>query len=786
LHDPAAIRPRPRLRILQLAALGLALAAGSAAASPPGEAAAARVVEFRIPRLPLDQALLEYSRQSGLALAATGSLRRSATARAVHGAIPAGEALRQLLEGSGYRHAIEADGLVRVFRSPRRRATAAPPAAQPAPQEPDASPVDLSRIVVTAQRRDQLQVDVPITVSVLQGEDMDALGLASASQGLQLLPGVTTVDGGTALTQVQIRGVSSSLGGNDNAYYLDEVPFTGVTVPWHPDTRAFDLERIEVLKGPQGALFGEGSMGGTVRILTRAPELDRFAARLETGAERTADGTGGSQLRAMANLPLAQDRLALRLVGTRESLPAWISDGRLDGSGAVNRQRIDTRRARLRWQSDRWTTDLSHARSRHDSPRGGYAADDAQATGSGMDTRSHWRSTSATATTAIGDTRLVLLASRAALHQHADGLFAPDALAELDIAIDVRTQEVRWSSSGTGAVDWVLGYSRRQALRQDRTDVQGLAARSRQHNHANALFADATITDATGRWSGSGGFRYFHDRMAAHTTTEGREAALSSTFARFNPRLVVSRHLSAQRKLHASASTGFRSGQLQPATSVVLTDGGDLRLPQRIDGDGIVSYELGYTHATGNGRGLLQAALFHSQWSDLPVRVPLDGIHNGLVNSRGARIDGLELGLTLLAGPGTKLQLGGTRVHARYVDDVPGTPLVAGSPVYNVPRTSLFAAAIHRRPLGDGLQGLASLHASHHSPRLTGLVEGHEGDAITRVAARLGVASPAGWELSLYGENLLDDRGAVDARDLGGQATRLRPRTLGIELHLAY
>src|SRR5690606_35087601 len=113
------------------------------------------------------------------------------------------------------------------------------------------------------------------------------------------------------------------------------------------DTRAFDLERIEVLKGPQGALFGEGSMGGTVRILTRAPELDRFAARLETGAERTADGTGGSQLRAMANLPLAQDRLALRLVGTRESLPAWISDGRLDGSDAVNRQRIRSEERRV-------------------------------------------------------------------------------------------------------------------------------------------------------------------------------------------------------------------------------------------------------------------------------------------------------------------------------------------------------------------------------------------------------------------------------------------------------
>src|SRR5690606_10810196 len=111
---------------------------------------------------------------------------------------------------------------------------------------------NLAAVVVSARRRDERWIDVPMAVSVTDADDIEALGLRNAAEVVGITPGATTVDTGGGFTQVQIRGVSSSLGGNDNGYYIDEVPFTGVTVPWHPDTRAFDLERIEVLKGPQG------------------------------------------------------------------------------------------------------------------------------------------------------------------------------------------------------------------------------------------------------------------------------------------------------------------------------------------------------------------------------------------------------------------------------------------------------------------------------------------------------------------------------------------------------
>lgn len=775
---------RPSLPLaLGAMALGLALALVPAPArgAGPGVRAGHEAVEFDLPSMPLDQALIEFSRQSGRSLAAAGNLRSVARTRAVHGRMDPGQALSMLLDGTGYVASTGPGGIVRVH--PRPAAQNARPATPAAPQAAPEAMRDLAGITVTARRREEQRIDVPVAIGIIEGADIEVLGLANASQALRLLPGVTTVDGGNSLTQVQIRGVSSSLGGNDNAYYLDEVPFTGVTVPWHPDTRAFDLERVEVLKGPQGALFGEGAMGGTVRILTRAPDPDRFAARLELAHERVAGGGSGPILRGMANVPLAEGRLALRAVATREALPGWIDA--TDDDTSANRLVVDTRRLRLRWTGQRWITDLSHMRTHHDSPGGGYVADDGDRNATGMDTLSRWRSTSLVSSADLLRSRLTLLAARARLDYDTAGLLAVDVPAELAVGITVSTFEARWASTG-GDPGWVFGYSWRQADRDDLVDVDGLPTSASQRNHAHALFAELAGRSDDRRWSWSGGLRWFRDHVHAGSAATGHDAALDGTFARFNPKVSLSRHLSPRRSLHASISTGFRAGQLQPANSRLAAEALGTHLPGHVDGDHIVSYELGYTHAAESGRGLWQAALFHGDWSKLPVRVPLDGVNNGLANSGGARIDGVEFGLGLLPAPGWKIDLGTTLVDARYRRDVPGTPIAAGTPVYNVPRSSMFAATSYRQPLPGGLEAVASAHASHHSARRTGLVEGTAGDPITQVALRLGLESARGWAAWLYGENLLDERGAVDARDLAGAATRLRPRSMGVELHLAF
>src|SRR5690606_3623918 len=168
----------------------------------------------------------------------------------------------------------------------------------------DQGATTLGAVTVTARKRDERQLDVPIAMAAVTGEDIRERGLLNVTDVLNITPGAASIDGGGSFTQVQIRGVSSSLGGNDNGYYIADTPFTGVTVPWYPDTRSFDIDRVEVLKGPQGTLFGEGSMGGTVRVITNKPQFNEFRAGLEIDASTVDKGGDGHGAKAYVNVPL--------------------------------------------------------------------------------------------------------------------------------------------------------------------------------------------------------------------------------------------------------------------------------------------------------------------------------------------------------------------------------------------------------------------------------------------------------------------------------------------------
>ena len=153
-----------------------------------------------------------------------------------------------------------------------------------AQEEPDSAPqtsAETSRdsedtIIVTARKREERAVDVPIALTAVSGEALELRGADNLADFLQEAPGVGVYDQGSGSQKITIRGISTSLGANENGYYLDDLPFTGVTVPIAPDVRAWDLDRVEILRGPQGTLFGEGSMGGTVRILTKGADLDEW------------------------------------------------------------------------------------------------------------------------------------------------------------------------------------------------------------------------------------------------------------------------------------------------------------------------------------------------------------------------------------------------------------------------------------------------------------------------------------------------------------------------------
>lgn len=646
---------------------------------------------------------------------------------------------------------------------------------------------DLGEVMVSARKRDERQLDVPIAMSAVTGADIDAKGLLNITDVINTTPGARSIDTGGSFTQVQIRGVSSSLGGNDNGYYLDETPFTGVTVPWYPDARSFDIERVEVLKGPQGTLFGEGSMGGTVRIITNKPDLNYFNAGVEADVSSADNGSDGHGVKAMVNLPLVTDRLALRLAATDEKTPGWV-DNSVTGERNVNENNIRTVRAKLRFvATDNWTIDLAHWRYKSDSDGASNAAYDDMTNDSFLAGFNKWDSSSLVSTWDLEGSQVVYAFSDANMIYAQSGELAPGLGFDSTIDISVRTQELRWASTGDRVVDWTVGYYLRDAERKDDLNAPGIAvSTSSQTNEAYALFGEASWKFAPA-WSLTAGLRYFKDDVDAWDRAEdGTMSTLDASFKSWNPRLSLSWKPAENTTLYTSAARGFRSGQLQPISSILLGRQFGVELPSTIDPDSIWTYEAGVKSLFDEGRVLVEGAIFHSDWKGVAVRVPITTEINGLANSKGTRNRGIEASLTYHPTDALTLQFAGSYVDAVYVADVPGTPLLKGTAVYNVPKTSLMGSASYTWQLGSGYRAVLSGNVNHDSARETSLVSGAPGDPITLVNLRFGVESPAGWSAYLYGNNLTNEDGAIDARDLAGAASRPQPTTIGVLVRYMY
>ncbi len=208
-------------------------------------------------------------------------------------------------------------------------ALAAPPALA---QESGASR-GLEEIFVTATRVERALQDVPIAVSALNSEDIDALGITNFADYVLQLPSVSAGGSGPGQNTIYIRGVASTTpnltvagvaGLSPNvAFYLDEQPLA--QPGRNLDVYAADLARIEVLSGPQGTLFGASSQAGNVRLITNKPDLDEFYGNAKLGANAIDDGESGSNFEVVVNVPVS-DNFGLRGVIYREDKGGWIDN----------------------------------------------------------------------------------------------------------------------------------------------------------------------------------------------------------------------------------------------------------------------------------------------------------------------------------------------------------------------------------------------------------------------------------------------------------------------------
>ncbi len=219
-------------------------------------------------------------------------------------------------------------------------AIADPDPASAGPANPSAAPAkgesDLGEIVVTAEKRDSTVQATPISMTALSGSDLTQQNIGSIDDLVGKVPGLSLRTAGPGQSEYEMRGLGSSGGSVATVgFYIDETPLSASAVALNGrtviDADLFDLNHAEVLRGPQGTLYGAGSMGGTIKLVTNQPKLGTFEGDAAVDASQTTGGSTNGRGSLMVNIPLGEIT-ALRLVTTEKYISGWI-DRRVIASG---------------------------------------------------------------------------------------------------------------------------------------------------------------------------------------------------------------------------------------------------------------------------------------------------------------------------------------------------------------------------------------------------------------------------------------------------------------------
>jgi outer membrane receptor protein involved in Fe transport len=774
----------------RIAALPFLLACSTANAQSPSARQA-----FNIPQQPASAAVRRLVDQTHLQLLYSSSILAGVVASPVQGSMTPREALAVLLRGSHIEVIDTGPGAATL-----RLARPAPRAASVrARAKVDAHADEPVRTVfVTARKFSETLLEVPIAVSVFSERAIARRGATSLATMLQDAPGVSIYDAGSGFNKISIRGIATSLGGNENGFYLDDLPFSGVNVPLSPDVRTWDVDRIEVLRGPQGTLFGEGSMGGTVRTLTNNAKLNTFSFAGQTGMAQTQGAGASHAVKAMLNVPVIADMLALRIAATDEGAPGWIAKPGV-GDG-VNGDRVKTWRARMLFQPvDNLSINASYWRYDGRYEAGNNATDAGTAPQSGLFVVATpgYALKGVSATWELDDLTVYYGYFNNHYGRRSEGTFGAGPLS-LNIDIDVSAQELRVSSTARKPWRWTGGVYRRNSVRRDSYvyALFGLDQRETTSSAAQSLFGEMTWTMPGFPLEASIGLRHFRDRLSGAAVNGGvADAADGATFSSNNPRVSLAYRPVADAEIYASASKGFRSGQRQATGFAQLAAANNVTLPAVINPDTIWTYELGTKINLVDRRLAMEYAVYHSNWRNVAVRIPLGTSgFNGLINSHGTTTNGVDATVSYALSSSLRTMLSGAFVDARYAGSVAGTSIRSGSPVDDVPRLTWSASAEADFALPRGWAGVARAgiqHAGAH--RASTYPSDSTGDAIDNVHARV-TASRGPWRVTLFGENLANDHGAVsyrtgsvvDAATMEAYSPRLRPRTIGLELGFAF
>lgn len=707
--------------------------------------------------------------------------------RAVHGLLTPAAALDRLLAGTGLRAIAVGPRLFRLEPRP-----APPPARRRAVARTAKHERQPAEIVVTATKRPELLGTLPTSVSVFVPDRL-ANGIASPDSATVAsgIDGLAFTNLGPGRNRAFIRGVADSPFNGPSqstvAVVLDNSRISYDSPD--PDLLLLDVERVEVLKGPQGPLYGSGALGGIFRIVTNAPVLDAASAAATVVGEAGAHGGLGGGGDALINLPIAKDTLAVRAICYYRQHSGWLDTA----GGAHNTNGSTTKggRVALRWAPDaEWTVDVGGVVQSIDARDSQYVTGSADTlvrdhpiaepadndfVQAHLDIRGRLgalRLVSASSYVSQSvDYRLDASASAAAFGVAAPAVFADSR------HYSILNQEVRLSPLAEGRINWVAGLAYLHASSSLDGTITAraatpLAVESIDQDVAEyAVFGEATVP--LGPLSLTAGGRLSLTDAADERAERAGAADQKTRKLGFAPSLSLAWRPRDDRYFFLRYARAIRPGGL--AAGMGVAQG-------HFDSDELESLESGARLTFDDGALAIASSLYFDSWHDLQSDYLLD---NGLISTRNAgtaRILGADSSIDWSLGRGWSLSAGINAESAELVS-ANGVRLEDRRlPV--VPNVTLRGLIGYRFALGGWTVRLFGQGNYVGSARLSfdPALDRHMGDYAVFAA---GASAASGrWSIAVRADNLFDSAGDSFAfgnpfsiRD-GRQYTPLTPRTI--------
>lgn len=619
-----------------------AAAALLALCAPIAARAQEQSYSFNIPAQALAPALNAFGRQSRQQVVFDGGAFGDRKSSPVVGSYTANQAINALLAGTGFSARMGSRGEFVVAKA------SGSGTADPTPERTG----NVDEVIVTAQKREENLKNVPISMTVLSGRSLDSSTITGLTSVLNDLPGVVAAPaqfgGGT---QIAIRGVTASKpvfnGASPIAYYIDSVPFSFVSSAITPDLNAYDLSQVEVLRGPQGTLYGASAQNGVVRVLTHEADLNTVEFKARSTLSGTEYGGMNEGVDAAFNLPLIQDKLAVRFVAGYAHDSGWIdridkpdanSDNLVNLRFKLNAQPIPNLSVGLSvWHSESDYKAIAKGTSVTFDP-----AHDDEPLHTGFDTYGLRLSYNFPGVT--------LTSSTSYLTYKQNFLQEVPPYGQLTNKFPARTfaQEIYLNSDSQGPWRWTAGLAYRDS--KDTLD-QSIPVifppdPTTETSRSIAVFGQLTRTLFDKKLEITAGFRYFHDNVIQlelgpnYTNPDGTPTNTNVNFTRLSPKFSITWRTTDQLTTYASYSQGFRSGFTQ-STLLYSVPG---LAPARPDN--LNNYEVGAKGNLGN-RISFDAAAYYIHWTDVQTSTifPIPGTNlanNAILNGKSASGPGAE------------------------------------------------------------------------------------------------------------------------------------------------